>query len=79
VKKNVAVIGLALSLLVLCSPVSIAHSRNPGPPCYGYGCPGFASAKTNQPKPSSNRESKRDRNAQPSSGKDSSASSETSR
>jgi hypothetical protein len=78
-KKSVAGVGLALSLFVLCSPVSIARSRNPGPPCMGYGCPGSASAKSSEPNPSKHRKSKRDRNAQSSAEQVSAASSTVSR
>jgi hypothetical protein len=73
-KKKIVGIGLAVSLFVLCSPVSIAGLRASGPPCSGYGCPGFASAKDTQPKANKHRQSKRDRNAQPSTDQDSAAS-----
>jgi len=78
-KKKVAGIGLALSLLGLCSSISIAGLRNPGPPCYGYGCRGFESAKNSQPKSSQYRKSKSNRDAQLSTDQDSSASSNLSR
>jgi len=78
-KKNVSGIGLALSLFVLCPPVSIARPRDPGPPCLGYGCPGFASAKSSETKPSKHRKSKRDRSAQSSTDKNGSASLNVSR
>jgi hypothetical protein len=78
-KKKVAGIGLALSFMVFGSSASIAGLRNPGPPCYGYGCRGFESAKNSQPKSSQHRKSKNDRNAQLSTDRDSSASSNLSR
>ena len=62
--KKVAAIGFALSLLVLCSSVSSATFRNPGPPCSGYGCRGFESPKSSQPKSSEDPKSKGNRNAQ---------------
>jgi hypothetical protein len=64
-KTKIVGTGLALLLLVLFSPVSIAGLRDSGPPCNGYGCPGLASAKNTQPKPDKHRQAKRDRNAQP--------------
>ena len=73
-KKKIVGIGLALLLLVLFSPVSIAGLRASGPPCSGYGCPGLTSAKDTQPKPDKHRQSKRDRNAPPSTDQDGSAS-----
>jgi hypothetical protein len=73
-KTKIAGIGLALLLLVLFSPVSIAGLRAPGPPCDGYGCPGLASAKNTQPKPDKHRQSKPDPNAPPSTDQDGSAS-----
>lgn len=72
-KTKIVGIGLALLLLVLFSPVSIAGLCAPGPPCSGYGCPGFAAAKDAQPKPDK-RQSKPDRNARPSTDQDGSAS-----
>ena len=72
--KKIVGIGFALLLLVLFSPVSIAGVRAPGPPCSGYGCPGFAAAKDTQPKPDKHRQAKRDRKAQPSTDQDASAS-----
>jgi hypothetical protein len=62
--KKVAVIGLALSLLVLCSSVSSATLRNPGPPCSGYGCRGFESPKSSQPKSSQAPKSNSNHNGQ---------------
>jgi hypothetical protein len=73
-KTKIVGIGLALLLLVLFSPVSIAGLRPSGPPCSGYGCPGFASAKDSRPKPERHRQSKRDRNAPPFTDQDGSAS-----
>ena len=73
-KTKIVGIGLALLLLVLFSPASIAGLRASGPPCDGYGCPGLAAAKNTQPKPDKHRQSKRDRNAQPSTDQDGSAS-----
>jgi hypothetical protein len=78
-EKNVAGIGLALSLLVLCSPVSIARFRDSGPPCSGYGCPGFESANSSQPTPSKHSKSMRDHDAHPFTDQDRSASSNVSR
>ncbi len=72
--KKIVGIGLALLLLVLFSPVSIAGLRAPGPPCDGYGCPGLASAKNTQPKPDKHRQAKRDPNASPATDQDASAS-----
>ena len=72
--KKIVGIGLALLLLVLFSPVSIAGIHPAGPPCDGYGCPGLSSAKDTQPKPDKHRQSKRDRNAPPSTDQDGSAS-----
>jgi hypothetical protein len=56
--KKLAAAGLALSLLVCCSPVSGGWFRETGP-CYGYGCPGFTSGNSSQPKPSKHQKSKR--------------------
>jgi hypothetical protein len=74
-KKKVAGIGLALFLLLLCSPLSKAGWGNSGPPCSGYGCRGFDTAKGNQSKSSQDQKSKSNGNAQLSSNQDSSASS----
>jgi hypothetical protein len=73
-KKKVAAIGLSLSLLILCSPVSIACSRDSGPPCSGYGCPGSEWANSSQSTPSKHPKSKYDRNALPFTDQDRSAS-----
>ncbi len=78
-KKKIVGIGLTLSLLALCSSVSNACLLDPGPPCAGYGCRGFESAKSSQPKSSQNRKSKSDRNAQAATDPDSSAASNASR
>jgi len=73
-KNKMIGIGLAVSLFTLCSPASIAGLRASGPPCSGYGCPGVASARNAQPKPNKHRQARRDRNAQPSTDQDASAS-----
>jgi hypothetical protein len=78
-KKKVAAIGLALSLLILCSSVSSACLRHSGPPCSGYGCRGFGSPKNSQPKSSQDQKSNSNRNAQLPADQDSSASSNPSR
>jgi hypothetical protein len=78
-KKKVAGIGLALFLLLLCSPLSNAGWGNAGPPCSGYGCRGFDSPKGNQPKTSQNQKSRSNGNAQLSANQDSSASLNASR
>jgi hypothetical protein len=70
-KKKVAAIGFALSLLVLCSSVSSASFRNPGPPCSGYGCRGFESPKSSQPKSSQDPKSNSNHNGQLSADQDS--------
>jgi hypothetical protein len=77
--KKVAAIGLSLSFLVLCSPVSIACSRDSGPPCSGYGCPGFELANSSQSTPSKHPKTKYDRNALPFTDQDRAASSAVSR
>ena len=63
-KKKVATIGFAFSLLVLCSSVSSATFRNPGPPCSGYGCRGFDSPKSSQPKSTEDPKSNSNHNGQ---------------
>jgi hypothetical protein len=73
-KKKLAAIGFAFSLLVLCSSVSSASFRNPGPPCSGYGCRGFESPKSSQPKSSQAPKSNSNHNGQLSANQDSSAS-----
>jgi hypothetical protein len=77
--KKVAGIGLALFLLLLCSPLSNAGWPTSGPPCSGYGCRGFESPKGNQPKSSQDQKSKRNSNAQLSVNQDSSTPSNASR
>jgi hypothetical protein len=72
--KKVAAIGFALSLLVLCSSVSSATFRNPGPPCSGYGCRGFESPKSSQPKSTQDPKSNSNHNGQLSANQASSAS-----
>ena len=78
-KKKLAGIGLALFLLLLCSPLSNAGWGNSGPPCSGYGCPGSGSGKGNQPNSSQDQKSKSNTNAQLSSSQDSAASANASR
>jgi hypothetical protein len=63
-KKKVAALGFALSVLVLCSSGSSAPFRNPSPPCSGYGCRGFESPKSSQPKSSEDPKSKSNHNGQ---------------
>jgi hypothetical protein len=72
--KKVVTIGFALSLLVLCSSVSSATFRNPGPPCSGYGCRGFDSPKSSEPKSTEAPKSNSNHNGQLSSNQDSTAS-----
>jgi hypothetical protein len=78
-KKKIVRIGLALFLLLLCSPLSNAGWGNSGPPCSGYGCRGFDSPKGNQQKTRADQKSKSNTNAQLSANQDSSASSNASR
>jgi hypothetical protein len=78
-KKKIVGIGLALSLLALGSSVSNGCVLDPGPPCAGYGCRGFASVKNSQPKSSQNQKSKSDRDTQAATDPGSSAASNASR